>query len=367
MPVSPLPKYEQVKQALIKEIRSGRWESGNPFPSESQLLQKFDVSRPTLIRSLQDLVREGYLYRKQGQGTFIADEKPEQKEAATLIPVFVSAHVAKLTGDKQLVELHILEGIQAGLAEAGANPQDVVVRHATPGRLDGATRAFIDDLTIGTALVIEPSYNRPLWDHLGSKGWNAWSLNEAVPAGNCVYVDQTEAGYIATKHLIDAGRQRIALLNGPLDQFWGFGARLDGYLRALDEAGLSYDERLVRQADKPIDSEAGRAMMADLLKLDQRPDAVVGVSDAKAMGAIAAAQEAGLTIPDDLMFTSIDNTLAERSDVPLSAVSMPFHEVGRRAAIHAVKADADRKSQESSVGDCEIHTHICLKPSLVKR
>lgn len=366
MSISPLPKYEQVKQALIQEIRSGRWTSGSAFPSESQLLQKFDVSRPTLIRSLQDLVREGYLYRKQGQGTFVADHKPEEKEASTVIPVFLSAHVANLMGDKQLVPLQILEGIQAGLAEAGADPQDVVVRYASPNRLDGATRRFVDDLTVGTALVIEPSGLKQLWDYLVTKGWNVWSLNEAVAMGNCVTVDQTEAGYLATKHLIEQGCERIALLNGPVDQYWGFGARLDGYLRALDEAKLPYRDKFVRQADKPIDSEAGRAMMLELLGDSPVPDGVVGASDAKTMGAMAAAQEAGLSVPEDLRFTSIDNTLAEQSEVPLSSVSMPFHEVGRRAAIHAVKAAQERAQDQDQVA-CEIHTHMCLKPTLVRR
>ena len=68
-----LPKYEQVKRSLISDIERGKWTPGAVIPSEAQLLQQFNVSRPTLVRSLQDLVREGYLRRQQGKGTFVAD------------------------------------------------------------------------------------------------------------------------------------------------------------------------------------------------------------------------------------------------------------------------------------------------------
>src|SRR4029078_11939629 len=73
MPVAELPKYEQVKKTLISDIEAGRWSPGGAIPSESQLLKRFKVSRPTLVRSLQDLVREGYLFRQQGRGTFVAE------------------------------------------------------------------------------------------------------------------------------------------------------------------------------------------------------------------------------------------------------------------------------------------------------
>src|SRR3954454_510839 len=72
MALTELPKYEQVKKELIADITAGRWSAGGAIPSEAQLLKRFSVSRPTLVRSLQDLVRAGYLYRRQGKGTFVA-------------------------------------------------------------------------------------------------------------------------------------------------------------------------------------------------------------------------------------------------------------------------------------------------------
>src|SRR3954462_12272569 len=99
MPSAQLPKYQQVKRSLIAEIELGRWPTGGAIPSEAQLLQRFNVSRPTLVRSLQDLVREGSLFRRQGKGTLVADRTGRAAEASAApvrsIPVFAARHTAQ--------------------------------------------------------------------------------------------------------------------------------------------------------------------------------------------------------------------------------------------------------------------------------
>src|SRR5437773_78772 len=87
MPTTELPQYAQIKRRLIKEIRSGNWMVGGAFPSEADLVARYKVSRSTLVRSLQELVREGYLYRRQGQGTFVADYRHRDTSASPL-PLF---------------------------------------------------------------------------------------------------------------------------------------------------------------------------------------------------------------------------------------------------------------------------------------
>src|SRR5437667_7784136 len=96
MSQAKLPKYEQVKRSLIADIQLGKWSAGGAIPSETQLLQRFKVSRPTLVRSLQDLVREGYLHRRQGKGTFVADRLGNGNgHGNRSIPVFADRDVAE--------------------------------------------------------------------------------------------------------------------------------------------------------------------------------------------------------------------------------------------------------------------------------
>lgn len=363
MAIAELPKYERVKRSLIEEIENGRWAAGSAVPSEATLLQRFAVSRPTLVRSMQDLVRDGYVYRRQGKGTFVA-ERPVRRDVGARelvassgsVPVFVSAFTAKLSGDAREVLLRMMRGIQSALGTVG---KDLVLRSADVGEIDADTRRFLGSTSAGPALMIEPSFSPSLRNELGRLGWTVWSINEPIDDGNCVFIDQEQAGYLATKYLLDHGRRRVALLNGPLDMYWGFRARLAGYKRALAEADVPFDKALALEGSHVVDSEAGRAMMRHAMGLGVALDGVVGASDSKAIGAMAAAEEAGRRVPDDIAFISIDNTLADRSDRPLPAVAMPFEELGRRAAMHAVAPAADTATP--------FHSQIQLKPTLVER
>jgi len=65
------PLYEQVRLKLMEHINSGEWDDGQPLPSEQRLSEMFGVSRITVRQAVTEIVRSGYLYRKQGKGTFV--------------------------------------------------------------------------------------------------------------------------------------------------------------------------------------------------------------------------------------------------------------------------------------------------------
>jgi GntR family transcriptional regulator len=73
--VSPL--YHQIKEAITRQIVSGRWLPGHELPSEVDLCSHFGVSRGTLRRSLDDLQNRGLIVRRQGRGTFVESPKFE--------------------------------------------------------------------------------------------------------------------------------------------------------------------------------------------------------------------------------------------------------------------------------------------------
>lgn len=359
--VATIPKYERVKRRLLEEIQSGRRPPGAPFPSERELLQQFRVSRPTLVRSLQELVRDGYLVRQRGKGTFVA---PTPQPTASIAArqdfvVFLSREVAGFTGAERMVQLRILRGIQLALGDA----YDVSrIRQAASGAVDAETRRYVEALPPAAALVIEPSFCPPLLPFLREHGCAVWAVNEPDPRFNAVRIDHDQAGYLATQYLLSQGRERIALLNGPEAAYWGFAARRAGYERALREANVSFDPRLVLEHDHPVDSEAGRAMVRTLLEHAIPFDGVVGASDSKTIGAVAGAREAGIRVPEQVAFVSIDNTLASHADPPLPAVAMPFEEMGYQAAMQA------RMTRHNGLPSLETtQVEIVLRPTLVER
>jgi len=139
-----------------------------------------------------------------------------------------------------------------------------------------------------------------------------------------------EGGRSATRHLIDIGRQRIAMLNGPHD----FGCnrdRLEGYKSALQDAGLRFDPQLV--VDSDFKESGGASAMTELLAADPRLDAVFVANDVMAFGAMRALRNAGRRVPDDVAVVGFDDIPASAmTHPPLTTVRQPLYEMGRTAA-----------------------------------
>ncbi len=75
---SKIPYYYQLKQYIVKEIKSGNWHPGEMLPYENQLCKHFSISRTVVRQALQELQNEGFIITKKGKGTYIAE--PEVSE-----------------------------------------------------------------------------------------------------------------------------------------------------------------------------------------------------------------------------------------------------------------------------------------------
>jgi len=83
---SPVPLYYQLKEIFRSWISDGKFDSDGRFPSESELQERFGVSRMTVRRALSELVHEGFLVREQGRGSFVV--KPRMQEQLTRLTSF---------------------------------------------------------------------------------------------------------------------------------------------------------------------------------------------------------------------------------------------------------------------------------------
>ncbi|OJV30424.1 MAG: hypothetical protein BGO26_08470 [Actinobacteria bacterium 69-20] len=163
------------------------------------------------------------------------------------------------------------------------------------------------------------------------------TVGTSTPGIPGVQVDDTEVGYIATKHLLELGHRRIAFLGLDPDDRYGFRVaddRYTGHCAALREATLRPDPSLV--VTTGFLAEAGEAALEELMiRADWRtadlPTAVVAVSDELAIGVIHAARQWGVRVPQDLSVIGVDNhDMAQFFD--LTTVSQPVIEQGRLAA-----------------------------------
>lgn len=144
-----------------------------------------------------------------------------------------------------------------------------------------------------------------------------------------VIIDDIEASYHATRHLIENGCKRIAHFAGPQSLVIGRD-RLQGYIDALTEAGLPVDNRLIIQADT---FEKARNTVGQMLDSGIVPDGIFAVNDMTAIGAMQTIQKRGLRIPDDVSIVGFsDGYLSGVTDPHLSSVDQHGYEMGTIAA-----------------------------------
>lgn len=146
-----------------------------------------------------------------------------------------------------------------------------------------------------------------------------------------VDVDNEAAAQGATAHLIELGHRVIGCItNAPFD-YAAARERRDGYRKALEAAGLRYDDDLVVEAS--FDAASGRRAMSRLLER-RGLTAIFAASDVVAFGAMAAIREAGLRVPEDMAVVGFDDIpLAAYFDPPLTTVHLPAHDLGRAAGL----------------------------------
>ncbi len=119
-------------------------------------------------------------------------------------------------------------------------------------------------------------------------------------------IDNYRGAYLATRHLIELGHQRIAVIQGPRN-YKSLTERYHGYLNAMVDAGFDIDKSLVQE---PLSSglpNKGYRETEALLAIDEPPTAVFAVSDRTALGVIPAIEGAGLQVPRDISIVGFDD------------------------------------------------------------
>ena len=178
-------------------------------------------------------------------------------------------------------------------------------------------------------------------------------------AAHFVGMDDFRAGELATEHLIDLGKKRIAHIGGKhippsLERLRGYRSALAAHSMTMPEGYVKERESLEMQGDT-----AGYHCMKQLLRLRERPDAVFCYNDASAIGAMHAACDAGLRIPEDVAFVGCGNVgYSEYLRHPLTSIDQSIPEQGRVAGALALGLDGQIDQPARTV---------LLKPRLIVR
>lgn len=148
--------------------------------------------------------------------------------------------------------------------------------------------------------------------------------NESYPS---VDINHEAAAADAVRNLIRQGHRRIGMISGTLEDPSNGYARYQGYKKAVEEAGIAFDESLIRIGNYRY--ESGSEVAQYFLGLSERPTAIFAANDEMAIGAIHAIQDAGLRVPDDISVISVDNVrMASMVRPQLTTVAQPMYDIG---------------------------------------
>nr|WP_319572604.1 LacI family DNA-binding transcriptional regulator [uncultured Draconibacterium sp.] len=169
-----------------------------------------------------------------------------------------------------------------------------------------------------------------------------------------VIIDDFDAAYRATRHLIDSGRTRIAHLGGPMALLIGQ-RRKDGYLKALSEAGIPADENLILEADS---FEKARMAIMKLINQRKKFDGVFATNDLTAIGAMQTIQKKGYKIPDEIAIVGFsDGRFSGITDPTLTSVDQHGYEMGTQATqmlLKRILSEDDEYPAETKVLNADL-------------
>lgn len=298
-------------QAGAVTLRHVAAEAGVSTATVSRVITGADPVAPEKEKRVREAMRVlGYEPNRLARGL----RRQETRTIGLVLPSFTNVFFFELIA--QTVEV----GKEAGysvLVAGDANPEAEALKLARGNLVDG--------------LIFVAAHSEQASTQLADIDVPIVCFDRAPAGLDCpvVHVDNERGAAEVTELLIAGGATRIAHLEGPAEVL-ASAPRRRGFEQALAARGLDCDPQLLRQGDYSDDS--GYALMRELLALDERPDAVFAANDLMAIGAMRAASEAGLAVPDDIAVAGFDGISSGRFTVPrLATCAQPIQEMANLA------------------------------------
>ncbi|MFC4810713.1 GntR family transcriptional regulator [Paenibacillus sp. GCM10023250] len=329
------PKYRQLKEEIVSWIATAQFKPHDKLPSENEIAARFGFSRQTVRQALGDLEAEGWLYRAQGKGTFVAEAelgqgRPEAQRKLTI--GMMTTHIS------DYIFPTIVRGVESALRAHGARLLLASTDNEKERERESLESMLLQQQLGG--LIVEPTKSaegNPNLDYylaLEARRIPYVMLNERYSDldAPCLKVDDELGGYRAAEHLAKLGHRRIAGFF-KTDDFQGV-YRMRGFMRCLRERKLALQpDFLVRYATEEKDAKPAEAL-AELLRrpADARPTAIVCYNDELAVRLLDIVRLSGLSVPADLSMVGFDDaSLATATEVKLTTLEHPKTRMGEDA------------------------------------
>lgn len=179
-----------------------------------------------------------------------------------------------------------------------------------------------------------------------------------------VRINDEEAAFNATEHLINIGKKRIAIIKES-EFSYNSERRYAGYLKALKEHYIQIDEKIILSCDD-INLEQGKNLTKILLSLKQRPDAIFAITDSAAIGVIKILKKHNIKIPEEIAVVGFSNSSHSTVIEPhLTTIDQPGNRIGKTAVNYLIE-EIETTNELVMNKIIEIKTNLIIRESTIK-
>lgn len=326
-------KYNYVKNQIKSKILQGFIQPHQKVGSENELMKEYSVSRHTIRKAIDELANDGWIYKKQGAGTFCADRSADtasrsvKKKNVAVITTYFSDYIFPT----------IIRGAERMLSENGYQ----VTVFSTNNDIDQERRCLeavlsqeFDGVIIEPTKSALPNPNINYYLNIERLGIPYVMINayyeELEPTH--IVMDDVEGGRVQTKHLLDLGHERI-LGFFKNDDIQGI-KRMKGFIKAHREAGIELSpQNIVTYTTETKNVLPQQLFRQKLQEVQGAPTAIVCYNDQMALQLLDVIREMNLVVPRDISMVGYDDSsLSVASEVKLTTVKHPQEEMGIEAA-----------------------------------
>jgi GntR family transcriptional regulator, arabinose operon transcriptional repressor len=348
------PKYEKVKRAILRELDEKVLQAGDQLESEEELADQHQVSRITIKRALNELVREGRVKRIRGKGSFVTGNSPSNRARTVELVYQGYDQLNQKLGDT--IIFNMLKGAQGVLEK---HDYAIVLKDAENDV--GNEQAIIDQAIRNNSagLLIDSTNPYKLagfYQRLSDNHVPFVLLDRYVPwvDTNVVASNNVLGAMKVVEHLVGLNHRRIGFASYLSPEMTSIEERFVGFTNACKRSGLETPSDRVwitSDLEKIVDSLCA-AVKA------KRISAVFCANDSLAVYLLRELLKKGIRLPEELSVVGFDDVLdISLHPIPLTTVHQASLEIGQEAA--KLLLDAMRGEKQTR--------HILLSPTLIAR
>jgi len=327
---SPIPLYYQLSEHIKDQIESGLIACGDKLPSETEMIQQYDVARMTIRDALARLVNIGYLTKEHGRGTFCTyfPENGADKKRLNIdvilnmndeyfihyyvkgISNVLSSHDCNFIISDSNNDSHHICKLLKDIAEKGSSGVIVQPSHfiSTPEDEINGIFTLIKRRNIPCIMIND--------------------LYECVESPSYLALDEHAGGAMAAEHLVQLGHKHTGVVF--IDSFRVFLSRRSGFIDVYKQKGLPNPVDIPIRDENNFEKDFIGPVIRDNLT------AVFCASDSLARHCAEYLTNAGMQIPGDFSVVGYDDSLVAEMMVPkLTSIAHPKQDLAEKAA-HAL-------------------------------